>query len=183
MSISFYISGELDGSSYVRIPLRPFASVKIKNGDKFCLIWSILASLLPCENGNRNRVSNSKHNFSELKISGFDFSNRFTCTDMHKFEKLNNLSINIFELYNYEEQNKWKNKLIHCENSKIESDKVIDLLSYKNHCNLNKKLNVCLGKQDCRYICKRCLKSYTSANMIIRHKQQCIRKEKTSINT
>ena len=183
MSISFYISGELNGSSYVRIPLRRFALVNIENGDKFCLIWSILASLLPCENGNCNRVSNCKQNFSDLKISGFGFSNGFECSDLHKFEKLSILSINIFELYNYEEQNKWKNKLIHCEYSKIESDKVIDLLSYKNHCNLNKKLKVCLGKQDCRYICKRCLKSYTSANMIIRHKQQCIRKEKTSINT
>ena len=38
-----------------------------------------------------------------------------------------------------------------------------------------------LGKQDCRYVCKRCLNSYTSENKIIKHKQQCIQIEITSI--
>ena len=40
-----------------------------------------------------------------------------------------------------------------------------------------------LGKQDVRYICKLCLSSYTSENMIIKQTQQCIQKEKTSIRT
>ena len=77
-------------------------------------------------------------NFNELDISGFDFSNGFECSDMHKFEKLNNLSFNIFELYCYQEQNKWRHKLISIEISKIESGEVIDLTFYKNHYVLTK---------------------------------------------
>ena len=99
---------------------------------------------------------------------------------MHKFEKLKNLSINIFELNFYQEQNKWKHKLIPIEN---ESDRVVDLLIYKNHYVLIKKVNVFLRKQDYRFTCKRCLISNTSENMIITHKQHCIQKENTSIKT
>ena len=102
---------------------------------------------------------------------------------MHKFEKQSNLSINIFELNFYQEQNKWKHKLIPIEINKNDSERVIDLLIQKNHYNLIKKLKVFLDKQDCRYFCKRCLNSYTSENVIINHKQQCTQKEITSIRT
>ena len=115
MGISFYKSGEFNGSSYVKVPLRSSALVNIKNNDKYCFIWSILASLHPCENGNPNRVSNYESYFNELNINGFDFSNGFKCSDMHRFEKLNTLSINIFELNFYQEQNKWKHELIPIE--------------------------------------------------------------------
>ena len=102
---------------------------------------------------------------------------------MHKFEKQNNLSINIFEINFYQEQSKWKHKLIPIGISKNESNRFINSLIYKKHYVLTEKLDVFLGKQDCRYICKRCLKSYTSENVIINHKQQCIQKEITSIRT
>ena len=50
MKISFYKTTELDGTSYVKIPLRSSAILNIQNNDKYCFIWSILASLHPCEN-------------------------------------------------------------------------------------------------------------------------------------
>ena len=87
----------MNGSSYVKTPLRSSVLVNIQNDDKNCFNWSILASLHPWERGNPNRVSNYKQYFSELNINGFDFSNGFECIDMHKFEKLKNLSINKFE--------------------------------------------------------------------------------------
>ena len=89
----------------------------------------------------------------------------------------------MFELNFHQAQNKWKHKLIPFKMSKNDSDRVVDLLFYKNHYVLIKKLNVFLGKQDCRYNCKRCFSSYTSKNMIIKHKQQCFQKEITSIRT
>ena len=97
MKIGFYKTGDLDGSSYVKIPLRS-NSLNIKNIDKYCFIWSILASLHPCDNDHPNRVSYCKQYFNELNINGFDFTNRFKCSDVHIFEKLNKLSINIFEI-------------------------------------------------------------------------------------
>ena len=48
---------------------------------------------------------------------------------MHRFEKLTNLSINIYE-FNFDQN---KHKLILIEISKDVSDKVSFLLSYKNH--------------------------------------------------
>ena len=56
MGISFYKSGELNRSNYVKVPLRSSAILKIKSHDKHCFIWSILAQLHPCEI-NSNRVS------------------------------------------------------------------------------------------------------------------------------
>ena len=123
MTISFYNTGNMDGCSYVKIPLRSSAIVNVKNDDKYCFIWSILAKLHPCEN-NSNIVSIYRKYFNELNIEGFDFSNGFRCSDMYRFEKINNLSINIYEL-NFD-QNKYK--LIPIEISKNKSDKVIDLL-------------------------------------------------------
>ena len=53
-----------------------------------------------------------------MNVIGFDFSNGFKSSDMHIFEKLKTLSINIFELNFYQEQNNWKRKLIPIETSK-----------------------------------------------------------------
>ena len=50
---------------------------------------------------------------------------------MHRFEKLNNLSINIYELKFYQDGDKWKHNLIPIEISKKESDKVTDYQSIK----------------------------------------------------
>ena len=86
-----------------------------------------MASLHPCDNDHSNRVPNYSQYFDELNIESFDITNGFKCTDVHKFEKLNILSINIFELNFYRDKNKWKHNLIPVELSKNESDKDIDL--------------------------------------------------------
>ena len=72
-----------------------------------------------------------------MNIICFDFSNGLKASDGHKFEKLNNISKNIFELNFWQEQNKWQRKLIPIEISKNESNRIVDLLIYKNHCVLN----------------------------------------------
>ena len=37
----FYKSGQLNRSSYVKIPIRSSALVNIENDDKYCFSWSI----------------------------------------------------------------------------------------------------------------------------------------------
>ena len=173
MKIEFYKTGELNGSSYVVIPLRSNALINIKNDDKFYFTWSRLASLLPCDNDHPNRISNYKQYFDELNIEGFDFSNEFKCSYVHKFEKLNNSSINIFELIFHQNKNKWKPNSIPIEISENDSNRVIDLLIYKNHYALIKKLNVFLGDYHEIFLCRRCLNSYTIENILIKHKPKC----------
>ena len=97
MKIRFYKTIELNGSYYVKIPLRSNALINIKINDKYCFIWSILSSLHPCESDHPNRVSNYEQYFNELNIESFNFTNGFKCSDVHKFNELNNLSVNLFE--------------------------------------------------------------------------------------
>ena len=149
MEVYFCKTGEMIGRSYVKIPLRSSAISNIKNDDKYCFIWSLLASLHPCDNNHPNRVSTYKQFFNELNIDGFDFAKGFRCSDVHKFEKLNILPINIFELNFHQDQNEWRHKLVPLEVSKNESGKVIDLLIYTNHFVLIKKLHIILGNHNC----------------------------------
>ena len=183
MTIYFYKTQELNGSSYVKLPLRSNAILNIQNEDKFCFIWSILAHIFPVLD-NPQRVSNYKKYFDKLNIQGFDFTNGFIVSDVKKFEKLNNLKINIFELSFYQEDKIWKHKLIPLEISENKSgDYEIDLLIYKNHYVLIKKLHVFFGKYKCRYVCRRCLSSYSSEKVLEKHKFKCNQQEITSIRT
>ena len=85
-------------------------------------------------------------------MESFVFTNGFRCSDVQKFEKLNFFSINIFELDFYQDQNKWRHKLIPNEVSKNDSDRVIDLLICRRNCAPNKKLNAFLGDHKKSYM-------------------------------
>ena len=49
LTLNFYKTGELNGSNHVKVPLRTNSISNIENNVKYCLIWSILASLHPCK--------------------------------------------------------------------------------------------------------------------------------------
>ena len=183
MTVYFYKTNEMNRSNYVKIPLRSSAILNIENNDKHSFLWSILASLHPCNNNHPNRVSNIRQYFNELNIQDFDFINGFKSSDAHKFNELNTLSVNIFELNIYQDQNQWRHKLITIEVSKNNSDRIIDLAIYKNHYVLIKKLDVLLGDHNKKYICRQCLSSYTSENMLIKQKQKCGEENITTIKT
>ena len=98
-----------------------------------------MAYLHPCNNKHPNRFSNSRQYINKLNSQLFGFTNGLKCSDVHKFNELGNLSINIFKLNFYQDQNKWRHKLIPIEASKNDSDRVIDLIIYENHYALIKK--------------------------------------------
>ena len=79
--------------------------------------------------------------------------------------------------------NKWRHNLIPIEVSEKDLDRVIDLLIYKNHYALIKKLNVFLGDHHKNFIFTRCLNSYTSENIIKLHKTKCDNIDITTIRT
>ena len=106
MIVYFYKTGEMDGRSFVKIPLRSSAIFNFGNADKYCFLWSFLAYLHPCKNSHLYKSSKYRHHPNELNIQYFDFTNGFKCSDVHKFEELDNLSINIFELNFYQDQKK-----------------------------------------------------------------------------
>ena len=55
--IRLYRTGELKGSSYVKILLRSNALINVINKEKYCFIGSILAGFHPCNKDNPKRVS------------------------------------------------------------------------------------------------------------------------------
>ena len=128
MKITIYKTGEINGSNYVKNHLRSNAILNIENNDKFCFLWSILAYLHPCENTHPLRVRNYKQYFDELNNKGFDFTNGFRCSDVHRFNELDILSVNIYELNFYRDEKFWKHNSIPIEISKNDSDEVVDLL-------------------------------------------------------
>ena len=173
MKVSFFKTVELNGISYVKIPLRSNAILNVQNNHRYCFIWSILASLRPCEKTHPSRVNNYSQYFNDLNFQSFDFTNGFKCGDVHRLNELNNLSVNIYESNFYQDGGKWKQNLIPIEISKNESDNVIDLLIYKNHYALIKKLHVFLGDHNKSFVCRRCLNSYTCENALTNHKEKC----------
>ena len=102
---------------------------------------------------------------------------------MHRFGKLGNLTVNILEINFYHDQTKWKHNLIPIEKSKNESDRVVDLLIYKNHYVFLKKLHVLLGNYNKSFIRRRCLKSYTSENIILIHRPKSKNNDITTIRS
>ena len=58
MKIRFYKSGEINGSSCVKILFRSNVILNIEKTDTYCFLWSILATLYPCNNDNPSRVKN-----------------------------------------------------------------------------------------------------------------------------
>ena len=56
LTVYFSKTGEINGSNYVKIPLRSNAILNIENNDKNCFLWSILAYLHPCSNNHPHKV-------------------------------------------------------------------------------------------------------------------------------
>nr|CAH7717107.1 unnamed protein product [Callosobruchus chinensis] len=73
------------------------AVLNIQNKDQNCFLWCIVAALNPCVR-NSNRTSSYPHFSRILKYDGIDFP--ISLKDIPKFEKMNNLSINVFTLEN-----------------------------------------------------------------------------------
>ena len=103
--------------------------------------------------------------------------------NMHRVEKLNNLSITIYELKFDQDGDNWKHNIVPIEISKNESDKVIDLLFYKNHFALIRKLHVFLGDHNKSFVCRRCLNSYTNEKALLNQKEKCGDDNKCTIRT
>ena len=163
--------------------MRSNAIWNIENNYKYCFLWSILAILHPCKNNHPYKVPSHEKYFNELNIERFDFSNGFKCNDVHRFNEIKSLSVYTFETIFYQDQNKWRHKLITNEVSKNDSDRVVDLLIYKNHYFLNKKLNMFLGDHNKKFICRGCLSSYTRENLLKLQKQKCEGDNITTIRT
>ena len=121
--------------------------------------YSLLAALYP-ENKNRERQNRYKPNLHKLNLDNIEFP--MTLTDVAKFEKENNIGINVFSFD--------KNKILPLYLSKIKKQKIIPLLLLthgfnSNYCLITNFLAFMArqfsGKVHHRYkFCERCLRGF-----------------------
>ena len=117
-----YRVNDIKASSYIELPdnyKNNKSIIKIQNKDNFGFLWCILAHLHPAEI-NKHRVSNYIPYINTKDISDLNFPMRVN--DIPKFEKKNNLNINVFELtkefkpYSYKNYNEKQIHLLFKEN-------------------------------------------------------------------
>ena len=87
MIVYSYKTGELNGSNYVKFPLRSNSILSNESNDKYYFLWSLIAYLHPCNINYPNRVSNYRQYFNEFNIQNFKLTNGFRCMDVQIFEK------------------------------------------------------------------------------------------------
>ena len=89
----------------MKIPLRHSVILNTEiDNDKYCFPWLKLSSPHPSKNSHPNTVSYYRNYLKELNTDGFDFTNGFERSDVHKFEKLKNLSISLVKSSFYQDQ-------------------------------------------------------------------------------
>ena len=177
LKIYFHKINEINGATYKKFPIRTNAVLNIQNADTYCFLWSILANIHPIDE-NPHRVSKYEPYRNELNIDGIDFTNGMKIVDIPRFENLNPaLTINVFE-YCTKDDNDYKLVPLYISKN-TENRRIIDLILYKNHYILLKKLHVFIGKHDNSHVCRNCLSSYSIQSELITHKKLCGDKKKS----
>ena len=172
--LEIYKVNDIQATSWVELPEKyknNKSIINIKNDDQFCFLWCILAHLFPVED-HKNRTSGYSMHTNKLILNGLEFPMKIK--DIPKFENLNNLTVNVFELT--------KTVLTPIHTNTNYDQPQIDLLLYQNHYCLIPKLH-CLMNKDSRmkWVCRRCLTAFSSEDIISQHIDRCQKQQPTNI--
>ena len=108
------------GSSYIATPSALVGNhflLNIRNNDNKCFAYSVLAAMFP-EKEHKQRQIKYKPNLQKLNFDNIEFP--MSLTHVPKFEKQNNIGINVFGFE--------KNKMLPLYLNKIKTEKNIPLL-------------------------------------------------------
>ena len=173
--LEVYKIRDIQASSYIPLPPKyknNKSILNIQNTDVFCFVWSILAHLFPVDDKHKERTSNYSKHVNKLDVGDIEFPMRIK--DIPKFEKLNNLNINVFEL------NKTVLTPIYINTNYLEPQ--IDLLLYENHYCLILKLDCLINPNShMKHVCRRCLTAFSSQDILKYHIKRCIKQQSTTI--
>ena len=169
-----YKVNDIQASSWVELPEKyknNKSIINIKNDDQFCFLWCILAHLFPVED-HKNRTSNYSMHTNKLILNGLEFPMKIK--DIPKFENLNNLNVNVFELT--------KTVLTPIHTNTNYDQPQIDLLLYQNHYCLITKLHCLINKDShMKWVCRRCLTAFSSEDILSQHIDRCQKQQPTNI--
>ncbi|XP_066157649.1 uncharacterized protein [Euwallacea fornicatus] len=206
LNINKYECGS--GSSYIKLPAEITAKkacINVKNNDEACFFWSIVSALYPAS-VNSDRISSYPHYESILHTNGLD-KEAMPLSKISKFEKLNNISINVYmleleksgfvttpvRLTSKKLENHVNLLLIQNKYSRKKSDFEVDGddlevgTDIKYHFCWIKDLSRLLVKQLTNhkgkiYICDRCLNYFPNNDKLIQHGTLCEKKNTCKIS-
>ena len=105
------------GGSYIPTPksiIGKKAIINVKNNDENCFLYSILTHIKwNSKEKNKNKVSLYKPYLHELRTDGINMPMKLE--DITKFEKLNDLSINVYCIEEHGENVKVKKHILECK--------------------------------------------------------------------
>ena len=109
---------------------------------------------------------------NKLNLKGLDFPMKVK--DIPKFENLNNLNVNVFELTGT------VLTPIHINKNYLQPQ--FDLLLFEDHYCLNTKLHCLINKDlHMKWVCRRCLTAISSEDTLNQHLDRCHNKQPTKI--
>ena len=172
--LEIYKVNDIQASSYIELPpkyKKNQSIINIKNNDQFCFLWCILAYLFPVED-NENITSKYVFHMNKLNLKGLEFPMKVK--DIPKFENLNNLNVNVFELTGA------VLTPIHINKNYFQPQ--IYLLLYENHYCLITKSHCLINKDShMKHVCRRCFTAFYSNDVLNNHIERCINQQPTNI--
>ena len=163
------------GSSYIATPAALVGNnflLNIRNNDNKCFAYSVLAAMFP-EKEHKQRQNKYKPSLHKLNLDNIELP--MSLTDVPKFEKQNNIGINVFGFE--------KNEILPLYLSKVKTHKIIPLLLLTDglisHYCLITNFHAFMARQFCgkehhRYkFCERCLHVFQNNISLEKHLDLC----------
>ena len=165
----------LNGKSYKPFPkiiVKKKAVINMENDDNQCFKWAVTRALNPVDRDsepNPNRITKALKNQSE-KYNWNDIEFPTKLKDIHKFEKNNNVNVNVFSFDNETK------KVYTLRLSKSGHKETINLFLYNEHYgvvkNLSRLVSSQVSKRD-NIICERCLNHFRTLKSLEKHLELC----------
>src|SRR5688572_17219211 len=186
LEINTVVYQPLKGSSYIPLP-KCLASKKgiinMKNEDEECFKWCVTRALNPVVRDSERITKELIKQSEELDWSGIEFPVAADANAISKFERNNNISINVFGYEN-------DVNLFPLYLSKYENDRCVDLLlisdgEKKHYCwikNFNRLMTAQTDKSvNSMHYCKRCLIGFSRKDSLRKHVEYCSQHEAQKI--
>ncbi|KAJ8913307.1 hypothetical protein NQ315_010975 [Exocentrus adspersus] len=169
-------------SSYIKLPKaieNKKAVLNIQNNDMACFAWSVNAALFPSQ-GDPTATSSYPHYDTLLNFTNLEFPIKLK--DIHRFEKMNNISINVFGVETEYKDGKYVTEVVgplHFTKQRQPTHVNLLLVSDgegNNHYCLISDLSRLVSSQKSKchgkiYFCDGCLQSFSTINHLKQHEK------------
>ena len=163
----------LNGKSYKPFPkviVKKKAVINMENDDDQCFKWAVTRALNPVDRDSGRVTKILKTQAEKYNWNNIEFPTKLK--DIHKFEKNNNVNVNVFSFDNETK------KVYTLRLSKTEHEETINLFLYNEHYgvvkNLSRLVSSQVNKDKCKkIICMRCLNNFRTLESLEKHLELC----------